>query len=231
MTTRNFRRNRAAAAVAGAVLALGATQAFGTGFQLNENSASSIGNAFAGGAAFTDDVTEMWWNPAALSLFPSIQAAGALHIITPSIKFSNNASLPAVNQPLGGDGGDAGSSNFVPNVYVSVPINPQWAFGLGINVPFGLITEYDDGWLGRYQALKSKIDTINVNPALSWKVFPAIRSRRRRQLPVSQGHVDAKRQLFGRAAHCSCRASVQRSRPDPPTSTPSRRPHPISIRR
>ena len=31
-------------------------------------------------------------------------------------------------------------------------------------------TEYDDGWLGRYQALKSEIKTINVNPALSWKV-------------------------------------------------------------
>ena len=95
MKTPNFRRNRAAAAVAGAVLALGATQAFGTGFQLNENSGSSLGNANAAGAAFTDDVSAMWWNPAALSLFPRIQAAGALHIITPSIKFSNNASQPA----------------------------------------------------------------------------------------------------------------------------------------
>ena len=37
-------------------------------------------------------------------------------------------------------------------------------------MPFGLKTEYDDGWLGRYQALKSEIKTINVNPAVSWKV-------------------------------------------------------------
>ena len=84
----------------------------------------------------------------------------------------NNASLPAANQPLGGTGGDAGGYNFVPNFYVSVPINPNWAFGLGVNVPFGLTTEYDDGWLGRYQALKSEIKTINVNPALSWRVTP-----------------------------------------------------------
>src|SRR4029079_14496290 len=53
-----------------------------------------------------------------------------------------------------------------------VPINQQWAFGLGINVPFGLVTEYDDGWIGRYQGLKSKIETLNVNPALSWKINP-----------------------------------------------------------
>ena len=94
-----------------------------------------------------------------------MQGAAALHIITPSIKFRNDASQPALNQPLGGDGGNAGGINFVPNMYFSVPINPQWTFGLGVNAPFGLTTEYDDGWLGRYQSLKSQIKTINVNPA------------------------------------------------------------------
>ncbi len=102
------------------------TRRLATGFQLNENSASSLGNAFAAGAAFTDDVSAMWWNPAALSQFPRMQGAAALHVITPSIKFSNNASLPATNQPLGGNGGDAGGYNFVPNMYLSVPINQQW---------------------------------------------------------------------------------------------------------
>lgn len=172
MKAPTIRCKRIAAAVAGAILALGAVPAFGTGFQLNENSASSLGNAFAAGAAFTDDASAMWWNPAALSQFPRAQAAAAMHVITPSIKFRNEGSLPASNQPLGGDGGDAGGFNFVPNTYISVPINPQWTFGLGINAPFGLTTEYDDGWIGRYQALKSQILTINVNPALSWKVTP-----------------------------------------------------------
>ena len=151
---------------------LGAGQAFGTGFQLNENSASSIGNALAGGAAFTDDVTAMWWNPAALSTFPHTQGAAAMHVIVPKIEFSNNASRPALNQPLGNDGGDAGGFNFVPNMYVAIPLNKQFAFGLGVNAPFGLTTEYDDGWIGRYQALKSSITTINVNPAMSWQVTP-----------------------------------------------------------
>ena len=143
-------RTRIATAVAGVALALSAGQALGTGFQLNEQSASSLGNAFAAGAAFTDDASAMWWNPAALSKFSTGQVVGVINIITPSVKFQNNASLPAANQPLGGTGGDAGGYNFVPNMYISVPINPQWAFGLGVNVPFGLTTEYDDGWLGRY---------------------------------------------------------------------------------
>ncbi len=167
-----FHRTRIAAAVCGVALALGAGQAFGTGFQLNENSASSIGNALAGGAAFTDDVSAMWWNPAALSSFPHTQGAAAMHVIVPKIEFSNNASKPALNQPLGNNGGDAGGFNFVPNMFVAIPLNKQFAFGLGVNAPFGLTTEYDDGWIGRYQALKSSITTINVNPAMSWQATP-----------------------------------------------------------
>jgi long-chain fatty acid transport protein len=172
MKTPNFRRHRVATAVAGAMLALGAMQASATGFQLNEQSASSIGNAFAGGAAFTDDISAMWWNPAVLSKFDRGQFVQGLHVVVPSIKFSNDASLPALNQPLGGDGGDAGGWNFIPNLYFSMPINNQFAFGLGVNGPFGNKTEYNDGWLGRYQALLSKIITVNVNPAFSWKVTP-----------------------------------------------------------
>ncbi len=172
MQTASIKRKPVAQAIGAMLLALGATQAFATGFQLNENSASSLGNAFAAGAAFTDDVSAMWWNPAAVSLFPTAQGTAALNIITPSIKFNNNASLPATNQPLGNNGGDAGGYNYVPNMYISVPINAQWAFGLGINAPFGLVTEYDDGWIGRYQALKSSIETININPVVSWKVTP-----------------------------------------------------------
>ena len=41
-----------------------------------------------------------------------------------------------------------------------------------MNVPFGLKTEYDPDWIGRFQAVKSKLDTINVNPVLSWEPTP-----------------------------------------------------------
>lgn len=172
MQSIQFRRTRVAAAVSGLALALGAGQALGAAFALQEQSVSGLGNAYAGGAAAAEDASTVWSNPAGMSRFGSTQIVTGLNIITPSIKFKNNGSLPAFNQPLGGNGGDAGSSNFVPNLYLVVPINPQFAFGLGIGAPFGLVTEYDDGWIGRYQGLKSDVKTINVNPAISWKVLP-----------------------------------------------------------
>jgi len=168
MTPQDFRPRRIAAAVA-AACALAAGQAYGAGFALQENSGSGLGNAYAGGAAFTEDASSMWSNPASLSKRMTMEAAAAVHFITPSMKFRDSSSQPAFNQPLGGTGGDAGSLNVVPNLYVAVPINKQWVFGLGINAPFGLVTEYDDTWLGRYQAVKSDIKTMNVNPAISFK--------------------------------------------------------------
>ena len=168
MNTPTFRPRRIAVAVA-ATCALAAGQAFGAAFALQENSGSGLGNAFAAGAAATEDASSMWSNPATLSKRGSMEAAAAIHLITPSMKFQNSGSQPAFNQPLGGTGGDAGGLNIVPNMYIAVPINRQWTFGLGLNAPFGLVTEYDDNWLGRYQAVKSDIKTMNVNPALSFK--------------------------------------------------------------
>jgi len=173
MTT-PFSRSRIAAAVGMVALALGAGQVSAAGFALQENSGSGLGNAYAGGAAAAEDAATIWSNPAGMQKIKTNQVVAAINYIQPSMKFSNGASLPAANQPLGGEGGDAGSGNWVPNLYLLVPINKDWTFGLGVNAPFGLVTEYDSGWIGRYQALKSDVKTYNINPAISWQALPTL---------------------------------------------------------
>ena len=170
MTSRAFRRTRLAAAVGAAVLSLSAGHALGSAFALQEQSGSGLGNAFAGGAAVAEDASTIYFNPAGMSRLPGIQGVVAGNLICLSAKFHDGGSQPAALQPLGGTGGDAGTCAVVPNLYIAVPINKQLAVGLGINAPFGLKTDYDPDWLGRFQALKSKVETININPAVSWKV-------------------------------------------------------------
>lgn len=164
------RHSRIALALAGIVAALACGSAQGAGFALQEQSGSGLGNAFAGGAASAEDASTIWSNPAGMSRLTSSQIAAALHLVTPSIKFKDNGSVAAQFQTLGGTGGDAGSTAVIPNLYVAVPLSRQLAIGLGVNAPFGLVTEYDDTWLGRFQAIKSEVRTINVNPAISWRV-------------------------------------------------------------
>src|SRR5271166_4306241 len=168
-----LRRTRLAAAVA-AALTLAAGQAFGSNFALQEQSGSGVGNAFAGGAAAAEDASTVWSNPAGMSRIPGIQGVVAGDVICLSAKLSDNGSMPAAFQPLGGNGGDAGTCAFLPSLYLVVPLNKQFAFGLGVGAPFGLKTDYDSSWLGRFQAIKSRVSTVNINPALSWKVSDTV---------------------------------------------------------
>jgi long-chain fatty acid transport protein len=170
-TTMNVALLRTPVALAIASLALfaTATPALGAAFQLNESSASGLGKAFAGGAAAAEDASTVWANPAGMSRLRGSQAVGVIHLITPSMKLSDEGSVAASQQALGGTGGDAGGLNVVPNLYLVMPINAAWSAGIGVTAPWGLVTEYDGDWMGRFQAVKSSIKTINVNPALSWK--------------------------------------------------------------
>ncbi|HEY2969558.1 MAG TPA: outer membrane protein transport protein [Casimicrobiaceae bacterium] len=169
MKSRAFRRTRLAAAVGAALLSLSAGHALGAAFALQEQNASGLGHAYAGGAAAAEDVSTIFYNPAGLVRLQTTQAVVAGNVICFSAKFRDNGSQPAALQPLGGTGGEAGKCAVVPNIYVGIPFTDKWSFGLGVNVPFGLETEYDSDWLGRFQAVKSKIETINVNPVLSWE--------------------------------------------------------------
>ncbi|MEK6211288.1 MAG: outer membrane protein transport protein [Pseudomonadota bacterium] len=143
------------------------------GFALIEQSGSGMGNAFAGAAATAEDASTVFFNPAGMSRLEGTQITVAGHLIDLSAKFSNSGSTkPAaiVTNPLGGNGGDAGGIAVIPNLYFVMPIGDRVNFGVGVNAPFGLVTEYDDDWAGRFQGIKSDLKTINVNPALSFKV-------------------------------------------------------------
>ena len=174
MRSRTLRRTRVAAAVGTALLSLTAGQAFGAGFALQEQNASGLGHAYAGGAAAAEDVSTIFYNPAGLVRLQTTQAVVAANVICVSTKFHDGGSQPAAFQPLGGTGGDAGDCAVVPNLYLGIPFTDKWSFGIGVNVPYGLKTEYDSDWIGRFQAVKSKLDTVNINPVLSWEPTPQL---------------------------------------------------------
>jgi long-chain fatty acid transport protein len=148
-----------------------ASSAVAGGFAIGTQSGSGTGNAFAGGAAAADDASVAWFNPAAMTLLPGSQIAGALHFLKPSFKFGNTTST---SLPGSGEGGDGGDWAYVPNAFFTMSINPNLSFGLALNAPFGLKTEYDPGWRGRFTAIKSEIKTVNFNPSVAYKVSDAV---------------------------------------------------------
>lgn len=149
-------------------------QAQASGFALIEQSVSSMGTAYAGGAAQAEDATTIFFNPAGMTRLTGTLVSAGAQIIIPQAKFKDSGSTFAAalgGAPLGGgNGGDAGEAAAVPHAYLSHQLNEKTWFGFAINAPFGLATKYDDGWVGRYHALKSEVKTINLNPSLAYKV-------------------------------------------------------------
>jgi len=151
---------------------LSSSYALGAGFQLIEQSVSGLGNAYAGGAASAEDATTIFYNPAGMTRLNSQFIAG-VHFISPSAKFKDGGSsrvIPAIGSLGTDNGGDGGVNAIVPNIYYLYKICDKSSFGIGINVPFGLATEYPNDWIGRYHAIKSDVKTLNINPAFAYKV-------------------------------------------------------------
>jgi len=154
------------------LLSLGAGAAQAAGFQLLEQNASGLGNAYAGSAAIGENASTIFFNPAGMTYLPGVNVSAGLTAVRPSFKFSNGGTTGPAGMPgTGPDGGDAGSWGLLPNAYVSWQLTPQWYAGLGISAPFGLMTEYEDAnWAGRYHSKMFDIKSININPSVAYKV-------------------------------------------------------------
>ena len=155
-------------------------------FALNEQSVSSIGSAYAGGAAQAEDVSTLFFNPAGIALLDHGEFQLGGQFISPNATFQNQGShlvapgTPFNNEPLsGGNGGDGGVDHVIPNVYLAQPLfrSPTYgdlSIGIGLTVPFGLETDYAPDWVGRYAALRTKLTTFDIQPTIAYRFLDRI---------------------------------------------------------
>ncbi len=162
-----------------AALLLGASaaSALASGFALREASPGSVGRAFAGEAAIADSAATVWYNPAgmtALSGFTITSGAHLLFINSRQFDRGSTRTVPGLPTPLPTGGTDGGNPFnpivLVPTLYATMQLTDRLTAGIGVNAPFGLRVDYDDGWFGRYDSLRSELVTYNVQPSLAWRL-------------------------------------------------------------
>jgi long-chain fatty acid transport protein len=146
---------------------LGCSLAQAAGFQLLEQNASGIANAYAGSAAVADNASTIFFNPAGMTQLRDREVSLGGSIVDISAKFHDAGSSTGL---LTGDGGNAGTTNLVPNAYLSWRLGERLWGGVGLSAPFGLKTKYDSPWLGAAHAQSFEVKTININPSLAFKV-------------------------------------------------------------
>ncbi|MDD2236705.1 MAG: outer membrane protein transport protein [Kiritimatiellae bacterium] len=145
-------------------------EVFAAGLSLSEYGGKGLGEAYAGSSASTEDATCAFFNPAGLSLMEDSSAVvGATYLLTKFSFTPRACTYPEHNDmPLtGGNGGMAGGEAILPFAYYSQKLDSETSVGMAVNTPFGLSSDYQDGWVGRYQALYSELQTVNFNPSIS----------------------------------------------------------------
>lgn len=148
--------------IAGA-LTLG--NAHASGFQIRENSVRNLGRANAG-TTVSNDASVVANNPAAMVNFDKAAIRVDLTDIDLDAEFTGTGRT-AVGTPItGGNGGDPGDPTLVPAISAVFPLSgalDNVTLGVSVDAPFGLKTEYDPNWVGRYNAIKSDVKTVDLN--------------------------------------------------------------------
>lgn len=145
-------------------------QANASGFYLKEQSVAAQGNAFAGATAGAEDISYSYFNAAGLTRHKGTKVVVGGTYIAPRSKARESSAV----YPDGSTDGERYNNNIVhaavaPNMYVSHQINDQWTVGASLNVPYGMITKYDDEWAGKYHGTLSKVTTVTLTPMAAYK--------------------------------------------------------------
>lgn len=159
-------------AVLGLGLALGAANpAIGAGYRLREASATAMGAAYAGASATGSDASFLAYNPASLGSVGNYDSSISLVGLFPSSSGDYAAATTSALTPVSGSLTPSGyvDTAFVPEMAARVRFSPEWSGGIVVYAPWGLSTNYDAGWAGRYYALKSRLVTINITPTLAYQ--------------------------------------------------------------
>ncbi|MBE2896786.1 hypothetical protein HPC38_07860 [Pasteurellaceae bacterium HPA106] len=180
-------------AILGATLTVSTSSALAAAFQLSEISTSGLGRAYAGDAAVADNASALATNPALMTQFqrpefslggiyvrPDVNLTGQVD----QIKDPRNGQVIPQKLPKGykglpadytlynnnADHSDIAKSAVIPNLYYVHPVNPNVMFGGGINVNYGLATEFDDQYSAGFFAGKTDLTAVNFNLSTAFRI-------------------------------------------------------------
>lgn len=166
----NVRGSALTSALALATVLGAGSEAMAAGFQLREQSSEGLGNAFAGSAAKAYNLSTIFYNPAGMTRLEGNQTAGSATVIMPVAKFEGSNTLTTGTQTTGSMGGDAINDAAVGAVYAMWDARPDFKVGVAVTAPFGLRSDYEEDWVGRFHALESSITNINFSPNVAYRV-------------------------------------------------------------
>jgi long-chain fatty acid transport protein len=184
-------------------LMLSSAMSFGAGYQLNLQGLRQLAMG-GGGTAVPWDMSTIFYNPGGMTSFDHWQAYASAVFVMPRVKY--------VESPTGTYAAETQPQTFTPfNIYAGGPVS--WrspvSIGVGVYTPFGSGLKWDDNWRGRYLIQEIYLQSIFVQPTISYRfsdvisagigfVYGTGKMNLRRAIPISdQNNNDSQAELEG----------------------------------
>ncbi|MEP1471112.1 MAG: outer membrane protein transport protein [Halieaceae bacterium] len=150
-------------------LALAATsQANAGGLWLNQFGDFAAGRASAGASAGVDEATTIIHNPASSMQTEGSQLLVSAGVILADMQFDIDETNPISGNDDGGDAGlDAPLAGFS---YVHDTGSDKWSTGIYMAGLSGAGLEYNDDWVGRFQATEVEILVLALSPTVAYQL-------------------------------------------------------------
>ncbi|MCL1139213.1 OmpP1/FadL family transporter [Shewanella pneumatophori] len=158
-------------------VALASTQTMAAGFQLNSQSATGIGRAFAGDAVIADNASVLARNPAAMAMFDDKAISVGMTYADVTVEVQDaNWTRPPLETVEYGHVANAAEGKVIPNAYYIQPINDTFAFGLAAFSNYGTGTDTSDLTAGGNLPVpgdlvgNTEVTTVNFNASVSARI-------------------------------------------------------------
>ncbi len=147
------------------IVCLAPAAAHAAGYGIYEQGAAALGMAGAY-VASANDATAQFYNPAALTRLEGSQLSLGGTWLTTRTSFAGVDPYPG----YGNTEAMVNGNFFPPMFYWTNHLGPSWAYGVGVNSPFGLGVEWQDpeSFAGRERVTKAILQTVSGSLSLAW---------------------------------------------------------------
>jgi long-chain fatty acid transport protein len=117
--------------------------------------------------AVANDPSAVYWNGAGISFLKGTNIVFGASFIAPNSKF--RGVTPDVTEYRGKN------LLFYPvHFFATHQLSDKFSVGLGFTTPFGLGTEWDENWVGKYLAIETELQTFIVTPVIAYKPIESL---------------------------------------------------------
>jgi long-chain fatty acid transport protein len=164
-TRRASTRRRVAAVLCSLPFAVHARVSSAQGFGLNEIGSCAIARGFAATGSPCEDVSTVYWNPAAATTLRglSVYAGASAIAVRGSFTADTTGRVDRSDVP----------TEYPPFLGVNwTPASHRYALGVAAYVPYGLTSQWGQDFAGRFSAQKASLQSVYVQPNVAVELVP-----------------------------------------------------------